>query len=98
MPTTRRPEMLLAAVLLCLPVACSEEAPAPKAVETARPQLGLMGTIPIYWGEAGNFSDMLAGDATQHWARARLESEYSLHPLDVLDRDSLSPRSQVYHD
>lgn len=89
---------LAAAALWTLAGACSADAPADDAApsgrhdETAvgRPELGLMGTIPIYWGESDRFGGLLAGHGAQHWARAELESQYHLFPLDVLDGESLA--------
>jgi hypothetical protein len=49
-----------------------------------------MGTIPIYWGESGSFGELLSGEGGGHWARARLESDYALRPLDTLDEESLA--------
>jgi hypothetical protein len=78
---------LLATGLLSLATACHADAPVPES--EALPALGLMGTIPIYWGEAGDFGDVLAGGESTHWARARLEGDYRLDPLDTLDEASL---------
>lgn len=55
-----------------------------------QPALGLMGTIPIYWGEAGGIGDVLSGEAEPHWARARLEQDFKLRPLTYLDADALA--------
>ncbi|KRA84264.1 hypothetical protein ASD76_09865 [Altererythrobacter sp. Root672] len=49
-----------------------------------------MGSIPIYWGEAGNVNELLGGDGASHWARAELEKSYRLHPLDALTPESLT--------
>lgn len=57
---------------------------------TVLPELGLMGTIPIYWGEAGKVEEVVAGQGQTHWVRARLESGYTLRPLDVLTAESLA--------
>jgi hypothetical protein len=82
------PLAAFAAVLLSLATAChADEAPQEAAAEM--PELGLMGTIPIYWGESGNFGDLLAGEHEGHWARALLESDYRLLPVDSLDPGSL---------
>jgi hypothetical protein len=59
-----------------------------------RPELGLMGTLPIYWGEAGDLADLLNGGEA-HWARVRLEASYSLRPLDTLSDQSLAGIRQV---
>lgn len=54
------------------------------------PELGLMGSIPIYWGESADIGALLDGGSEPHWARARLESGYRLRPLDTLDARSLA--------
>jgi hypothetical protein len=80
----------LVAALLILATGCrAEEAPPPDAAGP-RPELGLMGTIPLYWGEAAGFGDTLSGGASAHWARAQLEGRYALHPLDTLSEQSLA--------
>lgn len=56
----------------------------------ARPPLALMGTIPIFWGEADGLSDLLNGSGTPHWARAQLERQWRLVPLDHLDGAALN--------
>jgi hypothetical protein len=53
------------------------------------PELGLMGTIPIFWGETGELSELISGAGETHWARARLEAGYTLRPLDSLSDESL---------
>lgn len=55
-----------------------------------RPTLGLMGTIPIYWGEADGLFEQISGDFQAHWARKFLEQDYALAPLDYLSADNLS--------
>lgn len=55
-----------------------------------RPALGLMGTIPIYWGEAGDLGDLVGGRAAAHWARERLEARFELVPLDALSAENLA--------
>ncbi len=54
-----------------------------------RHRLGLMGTIPIYWGEAGSLNDVIEGTTQPHWARATLEQSYILVPLDTLEENNL---------
>ncbi|BBC74129.1 conserved hypothetical protein [Altererythrobacter sp. B11] len=56
----------------------------------SRPELGLMGTIPIFWGEAASPAEVIAGTAETHWARPLLERAYRLRPLDTLDASALS--------
>jgi hypothetical protein len=66
-------------------------APAPSATPQGQPPpLGLMGTIPLYWGEAEGLGDIIDGEAEPHWARARLEQYYRLHPLAALTEEALS--------
>ena len=54
------------------------------------PQMALMGTIPIYWGEAAGIDEMLSGAAEPHWARQVLERDFTLAPLDYLDAEALA--------
>lgn len=58
--------------------------------EVERPELGLIGSIPIYWGEADGVSGLLDGAGDAHWARQQLEQDYDLRPLDTLDAESLA--------
>ena len=72
----------LAAALVFLGVPAEAQAP--------RMPLGLMGTIPIYWGEAQQFGDLIDGEAATHWARAELESAFELRPISYLDQAGLA--------
>lgn len=85
-PSLRVLRIALACALLPLASSCQAQAPEP----AERPQLGLMGTIPVYWGESGQFGDTLNGSGSTHWARAQLESRFTLAPLDALDADTLA--------
>lgn len=60
------------------------------AAQEPKPALGLMGTIPVYWGEAEGLSDLLGNAAAPHWARAQLEADYTLRPLDTLGEADLA--------
>lgn len=73
---------MLAAALIAFSV--------PATARDPLPELGLMGSIPIYWGEAEGLSALLAGDAAPHWARARLERDFQPRPLDTLSESSLA--------
>lgn len=53
--------------------------------------LGLFTTLPVYWGEAGDISETISGKTQPHWARAAIEQQYGLKPLDVLTEASLAP-------
>ncbi|RIV83182.1 ABC transporter [Aurantiacibacter xanthus] len=72
-----------AALALSAPLAAEER-------EAALPQLALMGTVPIYWGESATFDELLAGEAELHWARTSLELDYRLVPLDYLSPEALA--------
>ncbi|RPF72051.1 Gldg family protein [Aurantiacibacter spongiae] len=58
--------------------------------EVAPPSLGLMGTIPIYWGEAAGLEEMLAGTARPHWARPVIARDFTLQPVDYLSGQALA--------
>jgi|GEM_PF-443946 len=53
--------------------------------------IGLMGTIPIYWGEVAGFDELVTGEAPSHWARDVLERRAQLAPLDYLSDEALAP-------
>jgi len=74
----------VAAALMCLGSACQPGEAVQSEQAEGSPELGLMGTIPIYWGEAGDFGEVLAGDSAAHWARPRLEAHFRLRPIDSL--------------
>ena len=50
-----------------------------------KPELGLLTTLPIYWNETHDIGEALGGETPAHWARAALEEDYRLVPLDTLD-------------
>lgn len=77
--------LLAGGVVLAVPAGAQDVA----AVADPRPTLGLMGTIPIYWGETDGLADLLSGEGDAHWARARLEQQWRLQPVDHLDPASL---------
>lgn len=83
-------ESALAAALLIFAGACRSESPPPAAEPATAADLGLMGTIPIYWGEEEAFGDALSGDAIGHWARDRLQERFALRPLDTLSETALA--------
>ena len=64
--------------------------PAASQERAAAPPLGLMGTIPIYWGEADGLDDLIGGKAEPHWARMQLEADFALRPLDYLSAEALA--------
>jgi hypothetical protein len=77
-----KPALAALAALVAFPAASQEPAP---------PPLGLMGTVPIYWGEADGLGELIDGGVEPHWARAQLEAEFVLQPLDYLDAEALAP-------
>ena len=55
-----------------------------------RPALALMGTVPIYWGEADGLTDLLAGAGAGHWARPVLERRFTIEPVSYLSAEALA--------
>lgn len=89
------PELPIAEALRLL---CADQAPQkpgpqpqpqPHAGLPTRPTLALMGTIPLYWGEADGLAELLAGTQRTHWARPLLEACYHVAPLDYLSAPAL---------
>ena len=73
-------------IAVCLAIAAAVVAGLLQAqAHRERPALGLFTTLPIYWGEAAQLSDLLAEDREPHWVRRVLEEDYAVRPLDVLD-------------
>jgi hypothetical protein len=78
----------LGAVLLAVGIAAQVMTARPDPGD--RPPLGLFTSLPVYWGENADIGEALAGSAgARHWARAALEEEYRLVPLDTLEGDEL---------
>jgi hypothetical protein len=69
--------------------------PANSQEPAAAPELGLMGTVPIYWGEAGGIDELIGGTAEPHWARAEIEASFALRPLDYLSAEALAPLDRL---
>jgi hypothetical protein len=81
------PAMALALSVTASGCGAASEPPAPR--QTAQPTLGLLSSLPIYWGVAADFGAALKTDADPGWVRAALEERYALRPLDTLDEESL---------
>ena len=79
----RRNSLLIAGLLAALAVAAAAWALVRPEVE--KPRLGLLTTLPIYWSESADISEMLARDGEPPRARQALERDYRLVPLDTLD-------------
>lgn len=94
----RRPGNKFALILSCLLLsACGGGGAAqePEAQDT-KTTLGLFTSLPIYWGEANDISQMLdKGDAAPGWVRQSLEQRATLKPLDTLEPDALAGLKQV---
>lgn len=60
-----------------------------------RPDLALMTTLPIYWGESASIAEALSNEEPPHWARALLERTYDLVPLDTLSAEKLARFSNL---
>lgn len=73
----------------------ASDAPAEERVDDTHLGLGLMGTVPIYWGEADSLSQQISGDFQTHWARSFLEQDYSLAPIDYLSADRLAVHQRL---
>lgn len=54
------------------------------APQERQPKLGLFTTLPLYWNEAGDLSEMLNAEGPLHWVRGLIEERRELQPLDVL--------------
>jgi hypothetical protein len=88
-PCRQSVKLALAALVLAFPAAPGLAQGTPPSPD-ARAGLGLMGTIPLYWGEAAGLTELLAGEADAHWARAQLEAGFRLHPLPALTDEELA--------
>jgi hypothetical protein len=68
---------------------------APPAQAQAHAPLGLFTTLPIFWGETADISETISGTVPPHWARAAIERQYRLAPLDVLTVQSIGPLNDL---
>jgi hypothetical protein len=90
---------LLLAASLALLAACNggtaPEQPEVAEAQVAKPKLGLFTTLPIYWGEAGDITEMLNRDAEPDWVRTELETKFEIVPLDTLEPEALEGLDRV---
>lgn len=84
------PRLLAPLALVCAAYGCKPAADAPPSPATARPALGLMSSLPIYWAESGDVAATLAGGGRPGWVRGALEEHYALEPLDTLEAPRLA--------
>ncbi|MBX7457960.1 GldG family protein [Qipengyuania sp. 1NDH17] len=98
MPLRPSNSLLLAASLALL-AACNgstePEQPEVAEVQVAKPKLGLFTTLPIYWGEAGDITEMLNNEAEPDWVRTELETKFEIVPLDTLEPEALEGLDRV---
>jgi hypothetical protein len=76
---SRLAALLLAAALLG---GCGQ-APAQSSAQ-ARPRLGLMTSLPLYWPQAASLGEIASGRAAPPWQRRMIETRFELVPLDTL--------------
>lgn len=94
MPSLRSLRVYLASVLAILAglllwrLAGEGEA---QQVEAERTPLALFSSLPLYWGEAADVSELLGGEGEPHWARGVIGRHHELTPLDILGEASLAP-------
>lgn len=68
------------------------EEPLQAAVEEAKPRLGLMTSLPLYWPRGAGLAELVGGEDQLPWQRAAFESRHVLVPLDTLSPiPALSP-------
>lgn len=70
--------------------AAPDAPPVPTEMTMERAELALMSSLPIYWGEAAEFGDILTDGAKPGWVRGALERRFRLTPVDTLDDAALS--------
>ena len=78
------------AACAALALTASSGAAAQDAPPAERPSLAVMGTIPLVWGEAADLGELIGGGYQPHWARAVLERQWQLVPLDSLTAEALA--------
>lgn len=61
----------------------------PRADEEPPQPLALFTTLPIYWAEGAEITEVLGGTVEIPWARAAIEQHRPLAPLDVLTDEGL---------
>jgi len=76
--------------VLALAAGCQADTAASSQAPADPIELGFMGSIPVYWGEAGDFGQLLSETGTPHWARRELETAYRLRPIDTLEEANLA--------
>ena len=62
-------------VLILIASAGCAAAPKDDGDTAARPRLGLMTSLPIFWGEGGDVQSVLSGGSPPGWVRPALEAQ-----------------------
>lgn len=57
--------------------------------------LPLFTSLPIFWPEAPDIATTLKGEEQPHWARAAIEAQRALRPLDTLDAATLGGQREL---
>lgn len=70
--------------LIALLLSLSSPAAAEHEFNDRKVELGLFGSLPIYWGEGEELSALIADAQHPGWIRQELEQRYRLRLLDVL--------------
>ena len=79
----------LSAALLLILFASGCQAASDSPSTSGSVKLGLMTTLPLYWGEADEVGELLRSQASAGWVRQALERRYVLEPVDALDAQAL---------
>jgi hypothetical protein len=81
----------LAAVLFVL-TGCGEAQSEATLRAAAKPKLGLMTSLPLYWPEGADLAALAGGGAAPPWQRQAIEARFAIVPLDTLSPiTALSP-------
>lgn len=77
------------ALILALSLATGGCRADPEPRPAHAPALGLMSSLPLYWGEGGAEFGAVLGNSETGWVRPALEQRFRLTPLDALDAEGL---------
>lgn len=80
----RRRNRLAAIAGVMMVAACGQPQPAPPAPVSPSVAVGLSTSLPVYWSESEDVTDLLAQDAPVPWPRMAIERRHRLIPLNSL--------------
>ena len=96
LPSSKTIAALLSLALAGCSVQSAQSDPREEArQDTARTEIGLFTTLPIYWGEGGDIASVLNGQVEDGWVRQALEENSEILPLDTLEAGALNGIDQV---